>query len=362
MKICFVAPANNYHTKKWCNWFLARGYEIHVVSFIDDVIPNVNIHFIDAGVNAQESDFSKIRYLLYFSKVKRIIKDIKPDIINVHYATSYGTVVALSGVKPYILSVWGSDIYDFPYKSIFHKLMLKYSLSKAAYLFSTSQAMAEEAAKYTKKNFVITPFGVDMNLFQPSFEIKNTNKFVVGTVKGISAVYGIDYLLKAVSIVHSRYPEIDIRLRIAGTGDAEKEYKALADKLGVSNITTWLGFISQEQAAVEWKNMDVAVIYSNQESFGVSAVEAQACGIPLIISDVSGLKEATEPQKTCIVVPKKNEYELAKSIKYLYDNPDLRREMGIRARKYVLKMYELNSCFYKIEETLKLYIKENAND
>ena len=136
----------------------------------------------------------------------------------------------------------------------------------------------------------------------------------------------------------------------------------MADKLGVSNITTWLGFISQEQVAVEWKNMDVAVIYSNQESFGVSAVEAQACGIPLIISDVSGLKEATEPQKTCIVVPKKNEYELAKSIKYLYYNPDLRREMGIRARKYVLKMYELNSCFYKIEETLKLYIKENAND
>ena len=49
MKICFLAPANNYHTKKWCNWFASQGHEVHVVSFIKDSIDNVTVHYIDTG-------------------------------------------------------------------------------------------------------------------------------------------------------------------------------------------------------------------------------------------------------------------------------------------------------------------------
>lgn len=353
MKICFVAPANNYHTKKWCSWFYGRGYEIHVISFIADEIPGVTVHFIDTGVTSDSGDISKLKYLLYSRKVKEKVKDIKPDIVSVHYATSYGTVMALSGVKTYVLSVWGTDIYDFPQKSILHRIMLKYSLSKATYLFSTSHAMADEASKYTHKKFEITPFGVDMELFNPLPRTDRTGEFVVGTVKGLSDVYGIEYLLRAVAIFHISYPEVNIKLRIAGKGDKETEYKVLAQKLGIADITTWLGFISQGQVAKEWRNMDVAIIYSNQESFGVSAVEAQACGTPLIISDVPGLKEATNPGETSIVIKNRDESELAKAIKYMYDNPYERIKMGRKGREFVLKRYELNSCFKIIEKSLK---------
>ena len=128
MRICFVAPANNYHTKKWATWFSGRGHEVHVVSFINDDIPGAIVHFIDTGVSAEDSDSSKIKYLLHAMELKKIINKVRPDIVNVHYATSYGTVAALSGIKHYILSVWGMDIYDFPKKSIFPKMMLKYSL------------------------------------------------------------------------------------------------------------------------------------------------------------------------------------------------------------------------------------------
>ena len=55
MKICFVAPANNYHIKKWCKWFVEREHEIHVVSFIKDDIPGVTVHFVNTGVGAQAS-------------------------------------------------------------------------------------------------------------------------------------------------------------------------------------------------------------------------------------------------------------------------------------------------------------------
>lgn len=353
MKICFVAPADNYHTRKWCNWFLRQGHEIHVVSLIDAKIEGITVYWLNSGVNVSESDRKKLKYLLQARKLKKIVERIHPDIISVHYATSYGAIAALSGVKNYVLSVWGSDIYDFPQKSLLHRLMLMFSLSRAECLFSTSRAMADEARKYTKKGFVITPFGVDMDLFSPDKRHRNYDGyFVIGTVKAISPKYGIDYLLKAASLIRKECPEIPLKLRISGKGSCENEYKKLAVSLGIADITTWCGFISQERAAEEWANMDLAIVAStlDSESFGVSAIEAESCEIPLVISDIPGLMEATKPGVTSIVVTRKNERALADAIVDLYYNSQKRILMGKEGRKYVAENYELDDCFKRIEK------------
>lgn len=351
MKICFLAPATSIHTKKWCKFFNEKGNEVHVISFVDGRIENVTVHYVPVAADAAGSDFEKILYLFQAKKVRDIINQIQPDIVNAHYATSYGAVAALSGIKNYVLSVWGSDIYDFPQRSFAHKLLLQFSLNRAQYLFSTSKAMADEARKYTKKDFTITPFGVDTELFNPNKRTRcDDSLFVIGTVKALSYKYGIDYLLKAVAIIHNAHPDIPLKLRIAGKGENESDFKSLAEKLGIADITTWLGFISQEEAAKEWANMDVAIVYSSYESFGVSAVEAQACGVPLIVSDVPGLLEATRPEETSFVVKKNNEYELAKSIMILYKNEKLRKKMGNEATMFISHTYEYMQCFKIIED------------
>ena len=359
MRICFLAPADNYHTKKWCKWFTEQGHGVHVVSFIDSIIPNVTVHYINTGADAEASDISKLKYLIKARKVKKIVDMINPDVINVHYATSYGAVAALSGLKKYVLSVWGSDVYDFPKKSPLHKALLKFSLSRATYLFSTSLVMADETHKYTKKKIEITPFGVDMKLFNPNKRTREADDhFVVGTVKTLTSKYGIDYLLEAVAIIKNEHPEIPIRLRIAGKGKQEIQYKDFARVLGIDQITTWLGFISQEDAAKEWANMDIAIIPSILESFGVSAVEAEASGTPVIISDVPGLEEATKPGVTSLVVPRKNERALAEAIIKLHDDEELRKQMGTAGRKFVSEHFEINKCFEDVEDVFR-FLKNN---
>lgn len=348
MRICFIGPANSAHIVKWCNWFAAEGHEIHVISFVPGEIDTATLHLIEVGVDANGSDFQKLKYLFSGKKIKILVRDIKPDIINVHYATSYGIATALSGIKGYILSVWGSDIYEFPKKSIAHRALLKYSLRKAVRLFSTSKAMADEAAKYTNRRFDITPFGVDVELFSPCKRTRHTElPFIIGTVKGLSDKYGIRDILEAASIIKKQ--GVPIELRIAGKGPQEDEYRNLANELGISDITKWLGFISQENAAIEWANMDVAIIPSIEESFGVSAVEAQSCGTPVIISDIPGLMEATKPGETSIVVKRNSCYGIADVIKKLYYDKDFREKMGKEGRKYVLEHYEINKCFRKIQ-------------
>ena len=357
MKICFLAPATSTHVIKWSGYFVNRGHEVHVVSFINGTIPGAEVHFINSQASASSSDLRKLSYLTKFAEVRRTVSRIQPDIVNVHYATSYGTVAALSGLKNYVLSIWGSDVYEFPRKSRWHRLLLQYSLSRATYLFSTSHAMAKEAGKYTKKEFVITPFGVNTKLFSPEKRNRSDSEFRIGTVKGLYYKYGIDDLLTAAAIIRKDHPEIPVRVRIAGAGEDEAAFRRLAEEHGIAPIVDWLGFISQEQAAVEWANLDLAVIPSIEESFGVSAVEAQACGCPVIISDIPGLKEATMPGRTSVVVPVKNAEKLADAITALYHDRDKRSLMGKEGRRFVQDHYDYETCFLKIEEQFETIIQ-----
>lgn len=349
MRICFIAPANNYHTIKWCTWFKNHGHEVHVISFIKAEIEGVNIHWIPVDTKPESGDGRKLLYLFKAIQVRKILKTIKPDIVNAHYATSYGAVMALSGWKKYIVSLWGTDIFEFPKKSLFHKIFLKLVLLKAPYIFSTSKAMADEASLYTKKKIYITPFGVDMELFNPSRRKRNDGFFYIGTVKTLDYRYGIDILLEAVSKIKKETPNFPIRVRIAGKGPMEEELKALAKKLQIDTITTWLGFISQEEAANEWANLDIAVIASRHESFGVSAVEAQASGCPVIVSDIPGLLESTLPGKTSITVSAGDVIDLEEKIRSLCENNDMREKMGKAGRAFASSTFDLNLCFERIE-------------
>jgi len=107
--------------------------------------------------------------------------------------------------------------------------------------------------------------------------------------------------------------------------------------------------ITQEQAAHEWANFDLAVICSLQESFGVAAIEAQASGCPVIISDVPGLMEATQPGVTSMVIRRGDDRALADAIYELWIASEKRRKLGEQGRRFVKNTYDYELCFEKIE-------------
>ena len=163
--------------------------------------------------------------------------------------------------------------------------------------------------------------------------------------------------------MRQQHPEIPLRLRIDGDGTCEEEYHTLTETLGIADITMWLGFISQEEAANEWANMDIAVVPSvtDSESFGVSAVEAEACRIPVIISDVPGLMEATQPGVTSVVVTRRSPQALADAIVLLYQNPEVRKRMGEAGRKLAVERFDYLICFENIEKIF-LELAKNKNE
>lgn len=359
MKICYLADINSAHTHKWLNYFISKGYDIHVISLGNGQYEGVTVHNLDVSDNVMKksSDKNKLQYLKKIKRVKELISEIKPDILHAHYATSYGLLGALANYHPYIISVWGSDVYDFPIKSPIHKMMVKYNLKKADYIFSTSNVMREETKKYTNKKIEVTPFGVDINKFVPN--VIEKDEIIIGTIKTLEEKYGIQYLVKAFKNVKDKNEHINLKLRIGGRGSQEEYLKNLCRELKIENDVTFLGFVKPEHVIKEFQNFDIAVFPStlDSESFGVAAVEAEACGTPIVISDVGGLMESTKPGVTSLVAKKADAEDLTQKIDKLVRDEELRKTMGKAARKFVEENYSLEDNFNYVDNLYKDIVK-----
>lgn len=355
MRICYLSDANSIHTKKWCSFFKDKGYDIHVISLNDGFIPGVKVHSLNMNFNKVTSDkyIKKLKYITYGTKVKALIRDINPDILHAHYATSYGFLGGITNFHPYVVSVWGSDVYDFPKKNLFFKKFLEKNLSKADVILSTSKVMAIETQKYSDKNIEITPFGVDINFFKPKDNKYDTkDKLIIGTIKALEKKYGIEYMIKAFGYLSKKYN--NIYLEIGGVGSQQDYLKELCKELRIEERVTFLGFISPSEVVEAFNRFDIAIFPSilDSESFGVAAVEAQACGTPTIVSNVGGLPEATCPGKSSIVVDKENVLELEKAIEKLIIDGSLRINMGKFGREFIVDNYNIKDNFNKVD---KLY-------
>ena len=362
--ICYLADASNPHTIKWCNYFKNKGYDVTVVSLNEGSIEGVKVY--NFGFNVKElknsSPFKKIKYISAIGDIKKILKEINPDIIHAHYASSYGLIGSLLNYKPYIISVWGTDIYDFPNGGFIQKSIIKYNLKKADYVFSTSKDMARETNKYTDKKIYITPFGVDMDVFRPmNIEENDTidKPLVIGTIKTLEKKYGIDYLIKAFKLVKDQYIYGKVVLKIAGSGSQMDNLKNLVKELKIEEDVEFLGRLHLDDVSKTFNTFDIAVFPSLRESFGVAAIEAQACEVPVIVTKVGGHPEVVLNNKSGIIVESKNEEQLKDAIISLLNNDELRKSMGKVGRKFIKENYEVNLNFNDIEKVYEDIIKKN---
>lgn len=348
MKIALLAPANNVHTQKWLDFYNQKGYEIINISFKTHADTqdrskwcNVKTIYLDLKFN------HKIAYFLTVKQLNKILEQEKPDIFHSHYVSSYGVIGAMTNYHPYVVSVWGSDIYDFPKEGAIKKKMVEYALRKADVLCSTSEVMKIETSQYTDKEIEVTPFGVDMNIFKPMEGNKQKDIVTFGIVKTMTEKYGIDYLVRAYALFRNRVGEEAFqttRLVIVGGGPKLEEYSSLAKELSIDHQVTFTGKIPHHQVPKMINTFDVFFVPStlDSESFGVAAVEAQACQVPVVVSNVGGLPEVTLDGETGFIVPSKDSEALAEKMELLYNDGELRKRLGANGRRHVLKHYEWN--------------------
>jgi glycosyltransferase involved in cell wall biosynthesis len=184
--------------------------------------------------------------------------------------------------------------------------------------------------------------GIDKALAARSPKVVETaarleGKMVVGTVARLSREKGIGILLEAFAKVHKAVPHA--HLLIVGDGSQLAYLQGLARHLGIGDSITWTGQLSWEEAMGCLGRMDVVVVPSRYEGFGLTAIEAMACGKPVVASRVDGLAEVIRDGVNGCLVKAEDASALAAALTILLNNDELRKIMGVAARRHVEEYY-----------------------
>lgn len=182
------------------------------------------------------------------------------------------------------------------------------------------------------------PCGVDSTRFRPMDRRRARARLgldpeepVVLYVGRIEKLKGIDVLLRAASQVESHF-----RLLIVG-GDAKdagrkQDLMELASQLGIADRVTFMDAVAHSELPLYYNAATVCAVPSYYESFGLVAVEAMACGVPVVASRVGGLKETIQDGRTGYLVPWRCPEPFAERLELLLSNESLRRSLGREAR------------------------------
>jgi len=344
VRICLLANAASVHTQRWAEHFAGSGHEVHVVSVHDARIRGAKVHPV--GIMRGVEPISPVAILLSYTKmllhIKRIVKDINPDILHSHYVTTNGVIGAFAGFHPYIVSSWGSDIFDPPSTSFIFKRIIKFALSRANAITATSKILTTGTQRLAPQGRQVQtiPFGVDLAKFKPTMK-SHSDKIMIGCAKTLMKLYGVEYLIKAFAAVHKKFPQTN--LLIVGGGPLLNTLKELADSLSIGDSVDFVGPVPHEQMPLYLSKMDIFVVPSLSEAWGRVAAEASAMELPVVASAVGGLGEVIIDGVTGFLVAPRDHQAIAQKLIQLIENPGLRSSMGATGRKFVMDNYDWNA-------------------
>jgi D-inositol-3-phosphate glycosyltransferase len=194
----------------------------------------------------------------------------------------------------------------------------------------------------------VIPCGVDPSLFrqrdpvQSKLHLGLPDKRYILFVGRIDPVKGIDTLLKAIKVLRKKLATVhNVHLLIIGgdkdhadspTGSEMHKLKQLTASLGIKKMVTFLGSQRQDQLPYFYSAAEVCILPSRYESFGMVALEAMACGTPVIASKVGGLSSFIQNDVSGLLVPEGDEVALAEKMHLLLSQPSFKDTLASNAR------------------------------
>ena len=353
MKVLVVANKGSNHAKKCADGLVELGHEIVFVSPNDPIDKSVGL---DNRIKLITLKYGgKKGYILNFIQLRKVYKKVKPDVVNVHYATGCGLLAFLSGLNPVVLNCYGSDIFEFPRKSFFHRFLVRLILNNTKVCASTSYAMADEIRKITgnaNQDIAMTPFGVNTDVFKPACKKEHNERPVVGIVKSFLPVYDIPLLIEGFSLAHKKMCVKPV-LRIYGDGPLKSQLQDIAKDTGVGDDIHFMGRIPNSDVPEVLNQFDVFINCSKQESFGVNVLEAMACELPVIATDCVGPRELIKDGRSGIILKDRNPETLANVMIDILNDEKKQRKLGVSGRKRVLEYYDWGRNLLELENVLK---------
>jgi len=241
---------------------------------------------------------------------------------------------AFGGKKPTIMTLQSGDL-DMPEKNRkIPRFVWRNIHTSPTIAVGISTALTRRAEKLGAKRTMTIPNGVDFGHLNEILQVEKSVHRVV-TVARLSPEKGLPFLIEAIKI--ARHSVEDAELAIVGGGALEAELKTYAEKLSLQDVVRFLGAKPNAEAMAEVAKSAVFVLPSLGEGLGIVLLEAQALGVPVIGTDIGGIPDVIEHEKTGLLVPPSDAKAIAAAIVRILTEPGLGDRLAAGARERLAK-------------------------
>jgi glycosyltransferase involved in cell wall biosynthesis len=244
-----------------------------------------------------------LRWYRYPEAVKRFnqhVKQIQPDLIHAGPIHLSAAITALAGFHPLVSMSWGSDLL-LETRNPWVNFLARYTLRRSDALVGDCQAVRKAAITLGMDvdRIVLFPWGTDLDHFTPGSGAQLRKKlgwqdqFVMISTRTFEPLYGVDIIVKA--FIQSASQNPGLRLLMLGDGSNREKFKSWLTDAGVIEKVHFTGVVSREQLPDYYRSADLYLSASYSDGSSVSLLEAMACGLPVLVSDIPGNREWVEP-------------------------------------------------------------------
>ncbi len=321
MKVLWIVPGFSSDESDWCipalldlARVISQRCELHIIAlqypYRSDTykVYDAIVHSIGGANKRGLNNFAVWR------KTDRLIRSIEADMLHAWWAYEPGWLAARSNVRaPLIVSLAGGELIRLPKinyglaRKFYLRLMLRWTLRRADVVTAGSKYLIDVAKKFAvMRRIEFAPLGVDVELFKPErescphvFSGHDSQELIVVNVGSLEAIKDQTMLIQAFKLVQAELP--NTKLIIAGEGSLKVNLLALTKRLGLIDHVNFLGAVSHDQLPALYHSASLYAQSSLHESQGMAVLEAAACGVPIVGTNV-GVVADLAPDRS-IAVP-----------------------------------------------------------
>jgi glycosyltransferase involved in cell wall biosynthesis len=230
------------------------------------------------------------------SDLKRVIRQIQPDLIQAGPLQTAAFLVALTGFRPLVSMSWGYDLLLDAQRNFLWRWVTRFTLSHSAVMVGDCETIRRQSVAHgmPDERIVTFPWGIDLEQFtSPTVMVERSDKFILLSTRGWEPVYGVEVLAKA--FVQSARQRADLRLVMLGNGSQAGLLKSIFRQGGVLDRVEFPGQVKQAELPDYYRSADLYVSASHSDGTSISLLEAMACGLPAVVSDIPGNREWVQP-------------------------------------------------------------------
>jgi len=334
-------------------------YEVAVLCSFDEktqeYLKRLGIAVYNVGIGdglSLKKDYRAIRF------VQKAIYEFKPDIVHMHGAKAsfVGRIACFAMPVKTVVTVHNFANYD---NMNFYKKKLLLSLTKVLdkkthQFIAVSKALKEDLVvnqKIEKNKIKVVYNCIDTSFYEETtLNLKEKfnlpqDSFIVGSIARLIPAKGVQDLIKAASILKN----INAYFFVAGDGPFKEELQKMIESLNLKDRFFLLGYRNDIPSFL--RNLDLFVLPSHEEGFGISVIEALNEGISIIATKVGGIPEIIQDGVEGILVEKENSEELANAIEKILKDEKLRKNMSVKGKESAKKY----SCDKMIGQMQQIY-------